>query len=137
MNELAGHTYFLCARHCARTGRGEDIWRIMTGFPVHCPIAVFVMMTIKHTNLHLFCYSTSFPGEAIRSAIKKATKELGYKELQHKQEQAVKSFLSGNDIRYCSGKSLSYCLLPKAFDLLCQTSAQHAISKAARFCLIL
>ena len=26
-------------------------------------------------------------------------------------------------VRYCSGKSLCYCLLPKAFDLLRQTSA--------------
>ena len=58
--------------------------------------------TIRRTRTYYTTYmymATSFPGEAIRSAIEKATKELGYKELEHKQEQAVKSFLGGSDAR--------------------------------------
>ena len=59
------------------------------------------IMTIRRTrtSIHNTYMATSFPGEAIRSAIEKATKELGYKELGHKQEQAVKSFLGGSDAR--------------------------------------
>ena len=58
-------------------------------------------MTIRctRTSIHNTYMATSFPGEAIRSAIEKATKELGYKELGHKQEQAVKSFLGGSNAR--------------------------------------
>ena len=42
-------------------------------------------MTIRRTRTSIHM-TTSFPGEAISSAIEKATKELGYKELGHKQE---------------------------------------------------
>ena len=47
---------------------------------------------ILHTYVDYMGYV--FPGEAIRSAIEKAMKELG-----HKQEQAVKSFLGGSNAR--------------------------------------
>ena len=62
----------------------------------------------------------------IDQAISSATEKLGYKELRPKQILAVRHFLRGNDVFISfptgSGKSLCYCLLPLAFDLLCQTS---------------
>ena len=58
----------------------------------------------------------------VHEAISNATKALGYEQLRTKQEMAVRSFLSGKDVFVClptgSGKSLCYCLLPKAFDYL-------------------
>ena len=58
----------------------------------------------------------------ISKAISYATKALGYSELRPNQELAVKHFLRGHDVFVPlptgSGKSLCYCLLPKAFDFL-------------------
>ena len=60
----------------------------------------------------------------ISKAISYATKALGYSELRPNQELAVKHFLRGHDVFVSlptgSGKSLCYCLLPKAFDFLWQ-----------------
>ena len=60
----------------------------------------------------------------ISKAISYATKALGYSELRPNQELAVKNFLRGHDVFVSlptgSGKSLCYCLLPKAFDFLWQ-----------------
>ena len=60
----------------------------------------------------------------ISKAICYATKALGYSELRPNQELAVKHFLRGHDVFVSlptgSGKSLCYCLLPKAFDFLWQ-----------------
>ena len=59
----------------------------------------------------------------ISKAISYAAKAL-YSELRPNQELVVKHFLRGPDIfvslRTGSGKSLCYCLLPKAFDFLWQ-----------------
>ena len=60
----------------------------------------------------------------ISKAISYATKALGYSELRPNQELAVKHFLRGHDVFVPlptgSGKSLCYCVLPKAFDFLWQ-----------------
>ena len=60
----------------------------------------------------------------ISKAISYATRGLGYSELRPNQELAVKHFLRGLDVFVSlpigSGKSLCYCLLPKAFDFLWQ-----------------
>ena len=60
----------------------------------------------------------------ISKAISYATKAFGYSELRPNQELAVKHFLRGHDVFVSlptgSGKSLCYCLLPKAFDFLWQ-----------------
>ena len=60
----------------------------------------------------------------ISMAISYATKALRYSELRPKQDLAVKHFLCGHDVFVLlptqSGKSLCYCLLPKAFDFLWQ-----------------
>ena len=61
----------------------------------------------------------------ISKAISYATKALGYSELRPNQELAVKHFIRGHNVFVSlptgSGKSLCYCLLPKAFDFLWQT----------------
>ena len=58
----------------------------------------------------------------IHHAITEATRVLGYTELRPNQERVVTLFLNGNDVFVSlptgSGKSLCYCLLPKAFDVL-------------------
>ena len=60
----------------------------------------------------------------ISKAISYATKALGYSELRPNQELAGKHFLRGHSafvsLPTGSGKSLCYCLLPKAFDFLWQ-----------------
>ena len=60
----------------------------------------------------------------ISKTISYATKALGYSELRPNQELAVKHFLRGHDVFVPlptgSGKSLCYCVLPKAFDFLWQ-----------------
>ena len=60
--------------------------------------------------------------EKIRAAVEEATKLLRYTELRQHQGRVVAYFLSGKDVFVSlptgSGKSLCYCLLPKAFDFL-------------------
>ena len=60
----------------------------------------------------------------ISKAINYDTKALRYSELRSNQELAVKHFLRGHDVFVSlptgSGKSICYCLLPKAFDFLWQ-----------------
>ena len=60
----------------------------------------------------------------ISKAISYATKSLAYSELRPNQELEVKHFLRGHDVFVSlptgSGKSLCYCLLPKAFNFLWQ-----------------
>ena len=60
----------------------------------------------------------------ISTAISCATKALEYSELRANQELAVKHFLRCHDVFVLlptgSGKSLCYCVLPKAFDFLWQ-----------------
>ena len=60
----------------------------------------------------------------ISKEISFATKALEYSELRPNQELAVKHFLRGHDVFVSMptgrGKSLCYCLLPKAFDFLWQ-----------------
>ena len=72
--------------------------------------------------------ATSFGAEAISLAITHARNELGYRELRPKQELAVKTFLSGNDVFVSvptgSSKTLCYCLLPKAFYFLHHTTEE-------------
>lgn len=64
----------------------------------------------------------SYPQEAVNNAMEDATKQLGYAELTRHQALAVEAFLSGRDVFVSlptgSGKSLCYCVLPKAFDVL-------------------
>ena len=68
-----------------------------------------------------------FSSERVQKAIDEATKLLGYSELRANQAQVVSHFLSGRDVFVSlptgDGKSLCYCLLPKAFDILRGTSS--------------
>ena len=68
-----------------------------------------------------------FSSEQVQKAIDEATKLLGYSELRANQAQVVSHFLSGRDVFVSlptgGGKSLCYCLLPKAFDILRGTSS--------------
>ena len=68
-----------------------------------------------------------FSSERVQKAIDEATKLLGYSELRANQAQVVSHFLSGRDVFVSlptgGGKSLCYCLLPKAFDILRGTSS--------------
>ena len=51
-----------------------------------------------------------------------AGEKLGYKELKDKQMEAVKAFVSGNDVFVCLptgyGKSVIYAVLPLVFNKL-------------------
>ena len=55
-------------------------------------------------------------------AIVAAARLLGYESLRPRQTEAIKGFLVGRDVFVClptgSGKSLCYCLLPTASDIL-------------------
>ena len=68
-----------------------------------------------------------FSSEQVQKAIDEATKLLGYSELRANQAQVVSHFVSGRDVFVSlptgGGKSLCYCLLPKAFDILRGTSS--------------
>ena len=59
---------------------------------------------------------------AIQRAVIKATETLGYTSLCPQQEQAVRTFVLGNDVFVClptwSGKSLCYTILPGVYDTL-------------------
>ena len=67
----------------------------------------------------------------MKKAISAATRHLGYKELRPLQEKVVEHFLAGRDVFVSlptgSGKSLCYCILPKAFDILRSTMKSIAI----------
>ena len=58
----------------------------------------------------------------IRAAVSEAAGLLGYSSLRPRQAKVVEDFLSGRDVFVSlptgSGKSLCFCLLPKAFDAL-------------------
>ena len=57
--------------------------------------------------------------EQIEVDIVEVTKVLGYSELRQHQRNIVEHFLNGLvSLPTGSGKSLFYCLFPKAFDLL-------------------
>ena len=75
---------------------------------------------------------------SIYGAITGAAQKLGYRELRPNQELAVRHFLRGHDVFVSlltgSGKSLCYCLLPKAFDFLRQSveSSEQRETRLAR-----
>ena len=58
----------------------------------------------------------------IQAAVSEAAGTTGYSSLRPRQAKVVEEFLSGRDVFVslptCSGKSLCFCLLPKAFDAL-------------------
>ena len=88
---------------------GEGVSRNVIIFIYH--------MTSNHramTRLH----SIFLTGRSIQWALHEATLALG---LRQQQQIMVEHFLRGNDVFVSlptgSGKSLCYCLLPKAFDL--------------------
>lgn len=64
----------------------------------------------------------SYPLEAVKKAMEDVMKQLGYAALTRHQALAVEAFLSRGDVFVSlpigSGKSLCYCVLLKAFDLL-------------------
>lgn len=76
----------------------------------------------------------SYPPEAVKKAMEDATKQLGYAALTRHQALAVEAFLSGRDVFVSlptgSGKSLCYCVLPKAFDLLRRSTCTDTQSVA-------
>ena len=69
--------------------------------------------------------ATSFGAEAISLAITHARNELGYRELRPKQELAVKTFLSGNDVCFCAYWQQQNPLLLFAAEGLLLSSSHH------------
>lgn len=79
---------------------------------------IFINFAAVHFTVAVVMYSE----ERIECAIRDATVALGYSELRQHQKNVVTHFLEGKDVFVSlptgSGKSLCYCLLPKAFDSL-------------------
>ena len=68
------------------------------------------------------CGMAVYSKGAIQAAVAEAAKTLGYSELREHQKVVVEQFFSRKDVFVSlpteSGKSLCYCLLPKASDIL-------------------
>ena len=88
------------------------------------PTKMYVLYTLYACSFDLANTSMADYEVRISKVISYATKALGYSELRPNQELAVKHFLRGLDVFVSlpigSGKSLCYCLLPKALDFLWQ-----------------
>ena len=95
-----------------------EFWHYQSDCSGHMTVDEYMLWYLapcdKYTKMH--------PDKDIESAIVTASKQLGYSELRPNQRAAARSFLKGRDVFVClptgSGKSLCYCLLPYAFDIL-------------------
>ena len=69
-----------------------------------------------------FSFRPLYTQKQIKAAVSEAAGLLGYSSLRPRQAKVVEDFLSGRDVFVSlptgGGKSLCFCLLPKAFDAL-------------------
>ena len=76
-------------------------------------------------------YVSRFAVEEVSTAISRAAKELGFRQLKDKQYQTVSEFACGKDVFLTlptgGGKSLCYALLPAVYDVLRQRASPTSI----------
>ena len=72
--------------------------------------------------------------DRLHAAISEAAKQLGYFELSHLQTLVVAHFVEGRDVFVSlptgSGKSLCYCILPRVFDIMRESTSTESQSVA-------
>jgi ATP-dependent DNA helicase RecQ len=78
------------------------------------------------------CSTSTCSREQIEDALKQCVLALGYEALKKEQENAIISFVEGNDVFICLptgfGKSLCYFCLPSLFDILRKKSNGSSVA---------
>jgi len=107
-------TRLVCCWLCRNAGRAnqivEQVWYVILLHDFHVEhVTGFMARSVRVDKL-----STS-------KAVSSAALQVGYKQLKHKQNEAVKEFVSGRDVFVSlptgSGKSLCYVVLPAAVNI--------------------